>query len=136
LEHAFKLVNDLADEEILFFEPKSKASRLAAKASRDRIYARPDVVSKIPSKKEEIQVYIGAHTTFSRRQIRSEGKAHSNANPDADYLRRQRYQHSGGKLVSSDRENSECAPHCVSGIRSRPAASVSGIGGQADHRFP
>jgi len=64
LERAFKPVNDLADEEILFFEPKSETSRQAAKASRDRIYARPEVASKIPSTKEEIQVYIGAHATF------------------------------------------------------------------------
>jgi len=64
LERAFNPVNDLADEEVLFFEPKSAVSRRAAKASRDRIYARPDVVSRIPSTKEEIQVYLGAHTTF------------------------------------------------------------------------
>lgn len=64
IERAFKPVNDLADEEVLFFEPKSKVSRQAAKASRERIYARPDVVSKIPSKMEEIQAYIAAAQGF------------------------------------------------------------------------
>lgn len=40
LEVANKPVNDLADEYILFFEPKSERSRLAAKASHDRISQR------------------------------------------------------------------------------------------------
>lgn len=60
IERALKPVNDLADEEILFFEPKSEASLAAAKASHDRIYARPDVVSKIPSKMEEFQAFFKA----------------------------------------------------------------------------
>ncbi|MCW3838235.1 alpha/beta fold hydrolase [Sphingomonas canadensis] len=40
LEHALKPVNDLADEEILFFEPASASSRAAAAASNARIAAR------------------------------------------------------------------------------------------------
>lgn len=64
LERAFKPVNDLADEEILFFEPKSKPSLTAAKASHERIYARPGVTAHIPSTKEDIQLYINAHATF------------------------------------------------------------------------
>lgn len=40
LERALKPVNDLADEEILFFEPTSAASRAAALASNQRIAAR------------------------------------------------------------------------------------------------
>jgi pimeloyl-ACP methyl ester carboxylesterase len=64
LERAFKPVNDLADDEVLFFEPKSEASRRAAKASRERIYARPDMVAKIPSRMEEIQAYIAAAQGF------------------------------------------------------------------------
>lgn len=64
LERAFKPVNDLADEEVLFFEPRSEASRKAAKASRDRIYARPDVVTRIPAKLEEIQAYLQAAAGF------------------------------------------------------------------------
>ncbi len=47
IERAIKPINDLGDEEVLFFEPRSEFSRAAAKASRDRIYSRPDVVSKI-----------------------------------------------------------------------------------------
>ena len=64
IERAIKPVNDLADEEILFFEPKSVFSRAAAKASRERIYARPDVVSKIPDTMEEFQVYFKAAEVF------------------------------------------------------------------------
>ena len=40
LDAAAKPVNDLADEEVLFFRPSSEASRAAAKASWDRIHAR------------------------------------------------------------------------------------------------
>lgn len=39
-EHAHKPVNDLADEYVLFFEPKSEPSLLAAKLSHDRIAKR------------------------------------------------------------------------------------------------
>ena len=64
LERAFKPVNDLDDEIVLFFEPKSGASRAAAKASRDRIYARPKVADRIPSTPEMIQAYLEAATTY------------------------------------------------------------------------
>jgi pimeloyl-ACP methyl ester carboxylesterase len=64
LERALKPVNDLDDEVILFFEPKSESSRRAAKLSHDRIYARPDVVSKIPSKQEEFLAFIKAGEGF------------------------------------------------------------------------
>jgi pimeloyl-ACP methyl ester carboxylesterase len=45
LDCAFKPLNDLADEEILFFLPGSKRSVAAARASHDRIYARPGVTA-------------------------------------------------------------------------------------------
>jgi pimeloyl-ACP methyl ester carboxylesterase len=64
LERAFKSVNDLDDEIVLFFEPKSAASRAAAKASRDRIYSRRKVADRIPSTPEMIQAYIRAATTY------------------------------------------------------------------------
>jgi pimeloyl-ACP methyl ester carboxylesterase len=64
LERAVKPVNDLADEEVLFFEPRSEFSRAAARASHDRIYSRPEVVSKIPSKMEQFQVYFTAAEGF------------------------------------------------------------------------
>jgi pimeloyl-ACP methyl ester carboxylesterase len=64
LERAFKPVNDLADEVVLFFEPRSQASRRAAKASHDRIYARPDVVAKIPSTMSKIEAFIAAGQEF------------------------------------------------------------------------
>jgi pimeloyl-ACP methyl ester carboxylesterase len=64
LERAFKPMNDLDDEIVLFFEPASAASRAAAKASHERIHARPGVADRIPSTPEMIQAYIGAATTY------------------------------------------------------------------------
>lgn len=64
LDAAVKPVNDLADEEILFFEPRSEASRAAAKASHQRIYARPGVTEKIPAKPEQLQAYFKAAKGF------------------------------------------------------------------------
>jgi pimeloyl-ACP methyl ester carboxylesterase len=69
IERAMKPVNDLDDEEVLFFDPKSEFSRTAAKASRERIYARPDVVSKIPSKMEQFQVYLKAAEVFGEDKL-------------------------------------------------------------------
>lgn len=60
LDRAFKPVNDLADEEVLFFEPASPASRKAAASSRQRIYARDGVDAKIPSTPDSIQAYLNA----------------------------------------------------------------------------
>jgi pimeloyl-ACP methyl ester carboxylesterase len=64
LERALKPVNDLDDEIILFFEPKSQSSRQAAKASRDRIYARSGVVSRIPSTPRQFQPFFSAAEGF------------------------------------------------------------------------
>ncbi len=60
LDRAFKTVNDLADEEVLFFEPASALSMKAAAASRRRIHAREGVDSRIPSTPEKIQAYLTA----------------------------------------------------------------------------
>lgn len=57
LDAALKPVNDFEDEIVLFFEPKSEASKLAAKASHDRIAKRLDV-SKIPSQMDVFQLYF------------------------------------------------------------------------------
>ena len=64
LERALKPINDLGDEEILFFEPRSESSRRAAKLSRDRIYARPSVVSKIPATQPELEAYFKGAEAF------------------------------------------------------------------------
>lgn len=66
IERALKPVNDLADEEVLFFDPSSDFSRRMAKQSRDRIYARPDVVSKIPHTMDMIQTYLKAAEAFGQ----------------------------------------------------------------------
>lgn len=60
IERAFKPYNDLADDEILFFEPASERSREANRRSRERIYARPGVADRIPSRPEQIQPYLSA----------------------------------------------------------------------------
>lgn len=65
LERAMKPVNDLADDEVLFFEPKSATSRLAAKASRDRIYARPGVTARIPAEPAQFAAYFAAGKAFA-----------------------------------------------------------------------
>jgi len=64
LERAFKPVTDLDDEVVLFFEPASEPSRIAAKCSHERIHARPDIDSKIPSSKAGIEAFIGTFMTF------------------------------------------------------------------------
>jgi pimeloyl-ACP methyl ester carboxylesterase len=64
LDRAFEPVNDLDDEIVLFFESNSAASRAAARASRDRIYARPGVADRIPSTPESIQAYLEAAASY------------------------------------------------------------------------
>ena len=64
LDRAFKPVNDLDDETVLFFDPRYKISRDAAKSSRDRIYARPGVAERIPSTEAEIKAYLAAATEY------------------------------------------------------------------------
>ena len=49
---------------MLFFEPASEASRRAAALSHDRIYARPDMMSKIPATQAEFQAFFTASQTF------------------------------------------------------------------------
>lgn len=65
LERAFKPVNDLADEEVLFFEPNSAASREAARRTHERIHARPGVTERIPADATTIQAYLDAAGTFA-----------------------------------------------------------------------
>ena len=60
---ALKPLNDFEDEIVLFFEPKSESSRLAAKASHDRIHKKIDV-DKIPSTMDVFQLYFGGGDTF------------------------------------------------------------------------
>jgi pimeloyl-ACP methyl ester carboxylesterase len=63
LDRALKPVNDLADEEVLFFEPKSARSMAAAKASHERIHARGGVTEKIPATMDEFMAFLGAART-------------------------------------------------------------------------
>jgi pimeloyl-ACP methyl ester carboxylesterase len=66
LERALKPVNDIADEEILFFEPASEASRRAARSSHDRIYARPEVARRIPSSAAQFQPFFVMADAFKK----------------------------------------------------------------------
>ena len=58
LERALKPVNDLADEEVLFFEPASSLSRDRARASHERIRVRPDIDAHIPSQQAQFERYF------------------------------------------------------------------------------
>lgn len=60
IDRAFKPVNDLDDEIVLFFEPRSDFSRRMAKESRTRIRVRSGVDEKIPSTPEAIRAYLAA----------------------------------------------------------------------------
>lgn len=61
---AVKPINDLKDEETLFFEPAYKESMAAAAASHERIYARPGVTERIPSTMEEFKAFFAAAGQF------------------------------------------------------------------------
>jgi len=77
LDRAFKPINDLADEEVLFFKPSSQASRDAAKASRARIHARQGVDARIPSTKPEIEAYLAAASKVRDDAARREALKHA-----------------------------------------------------------
>ena len=62
LERALKPVNDLSDEYILFFEPASESSRLAARATHDRIASRTeDKDAEVTPEKFQLYFNSGAH---------------------------------------------------------------------------
>ncbi|RYG11743.1 MAG: alpha/beta hydrolase [Chitinophagaceae bacterium] len=65
LDAAFKPVNDLADEEVLFFEPSSAKSRAAAKLSRERILMRTKELS-IMVPPEKFQDYFKGIVDFQQ----------------------------------------------------------------------
>lgn len=58
LDRALKPVNDLADEEVLFFVPDSQRSVAAARASHERIHARPGVTERIPATMPEFMRFF------------------------------------------------------------------------------
>jgi pimeloyl-ACP methyl ester carboxylesterase len=74
LERALKPVNDLADEEVLFFEPESELSRERAAQSRARIQQRDGVDARIPSRQEQFDRYFhaagGFHEDIAKRRER------------------------------------------------------------------
>lgn len=70
LERALKPVNDLADEEVLFFEPKSERSRARAAASRTRIHRRAGVDARIPSQPDQFERYFRAAEAFHQDAVR------------------------------------------------------------------
>lgn len=63
LDAALKPLNDFDDEVVLFFEPKSKISREAAKASHERIHKKIDI-KKIPSTMDVFQLYFAGGDAF------------------------------------------------------------------------
>lgn len=63
MQTAFKPEYDLEDYTVLFFEPKSEKSRLAAKASMERTYAHLDG-SKVPMTEDVVQRYFPVMKEF------------------------------------------------------------------------
>lgn len=63
-ERALKPQNDFEDAVVLFFEPKSAASRAAAQASMNRIMAHADW-SKVPHTQEVFQRYFASNTAIA-----------------------------------------------------------------------
>lgn len=63
-ERALKPQNDFEDAVVLFFEPKSTASRSAAQASMGRIMAHADW-SKVPHTQEVFQRYFASNTAIA-----------------------------------------------------------------------
>lgn len=79
LDRALKPVNDLADEEVLFFVPGSSRSMAAARASHDRIHARAGVTDKIPATMPEFMRFFKAVESFRVDQTnRRDALARSN----------------------------------------------------------
>lgn len=68
LERALKPVNDLADEEVLFFEPASSFSRERARLSRERIRRRSGVDDRIPAQQAQFERYFSAAAGFHSDQ--------------------------------------------------------------------
>ncbi|KOY84349.1 alpha/beta hydrolase [bacterium 336/3] len=64
LERALKPVNDFEDAVVIFFEPKSEKSRVAAGASMGRIMKQTDW-SKVPSTQEVFQRYFASNTAIA-----------------------------------------------------------------------
>lgn len=78
LDRALKPVNDLADEEVLFFVPGSQRSMAAARASHDRIYARAGVTERIPATMPEFMRFFKVVEGFREdKENRRSALAHS-----------------------------------------------------------
>ena len=79
-ERALKPVNDLADEEILFFEPKSESSRKAARLSHERIAARLEDRDE-PMTPAQWDFMLRASATFNADKYGSLEKLKSTTTP-------------------------------------------------------
>ncbi|GAA5089854.1 alpha/beta hydrolase [Chryseobacterium ginsengisoli] len=72
-ERALKPINDLDDETVIFFEPTSEKSRIAAKASFDRI-SRKLNSSKIPSTPDKFQKYFNGSALMKKDEENFRGR--------------------------------------------------------------
>ncbi len=79
-EHALQPTNSLEDEIVIFFEPESKASRAAAKASYDRISKRLDR-NKIPVSQEVFQRYFAGSADLKKDALNFREQYKSLNNP-------------------------------------------------------
>lgn len=80
LTAAFKPINDLSDEEILFFEPASAKSRAAAKASNERIAARKTDLSMMVTP-EKFAGYFKGVADYQKDNYQSRAKLASTTLP-------------------------------------------------------
>lgn len=79
-EHALKPENDLDDETVIFFEPTSEVSRVAAEASHERIAKRLDK-NKIPATSELFQKYFGGSADIKNDVLDFRGQYKTLTNP-------------------------------------------------------
>jgi len=79
-ECALKPVNDLADEEILFFEPNAETSRLAARRSHERIAARAEDLDP-PMIPVQWEAMLKASGTFNADKYNAREKLKSTTTP-------------------------------------------------------
>ncbi|WP_343634901.1 alpha/beta hydrolase [Fluviicola sp.] len=123
-EHALKPTNDLEDETVIFFEPKSAASRAAAKASHERISKRLDR-AKIPATQEQFQKYFGgsAYMKADAQQFREQYKTIENP----------------VLVISSDHDNSFAVENWFPLLRNAPTMQhiiINDTGHGLQHQHP
>ena len=122
---AGKEVNDAEDNVILFFEPKSAASREASRQSLARIAAPAQVEQ--PCRAARLRARQSRHRTEAGDfpcTVRARG-ADDHASADSAHRRRSRHHLPGRELVRAERAATHRQPDHLSAVRAWPASPVS-----------